>query len=125
MEKKILVIDDDSMVTQAIGNLLEKANYSATASQDGYEALDKIIEERNFDLIVCDIRLPGINGVETVKRIKERLKALNKPDIPVIFITGYADEEVNAEAQKIGKLIYKPFDNKDFLKIIKEYIEEK
>jgi two-component system, NtrC family, nitrogen regulation response regulator NtrX len=125
MEKKILVIDDDSMVTRAISNLLTNANYSTTASQDGYDALDKIILETDFDLIVCDIRLPGINGVETVKKIKERLKALNKPDVPVIFITGYVDEEINVEAQKIGKLIYKPFDNKDFLEIIKEHLEEK
>ena len=125
MEKKILVIDDDSMVTRAIGNLLKNANYSTTASQDGYDALDKIISETDFNLIVCDIRLPGINGVETVKKIKERLRALNKPDVPVIFITGYVDEEINVEAQKIGKLIYKPFDNRDFLEIIKEHIEEK
>lgn len=124
MEKSILIIDDDRMVTHAIGNLLAKENYSAKASYDGYDALDEIIKERHFDLIVCDIRLPGLNGVETVKKIKERLKALNKPDVPVIFITGYTDPELHAEAQKLGKLFLKPFDNKEFLEAIKEYIEE-
>ena len=123
MEKAILVIDDDRMVTRAIGNLLSKENYSAIPSENGYDALEQILTERHFDLIVCDIRLPGMNGIETVKKIKEYLKKMNKPDIPTIFITGYSDSDLHAEAQKIGKLILKPFDNRDFLEIIKEYIE--
>ena len=124
MAKKILVIDDDSMVTKAISNFLGKEGYSSAASQDGYEALDRVIKEMDFDLIVCDIRLPGINGIETVKKIKEHLKSMNKPDVPVIFITGFADTDLHEEAKKIGKLFFKPFDNRDFLESIKEYIEE-
>ncbi len=125
MAKKILVIDDDSMVTRSLSNLLAKEGYSATTSQDGYDALDKIIRERDIDLIVCDIRIPDINGIEVVKRIKERLKDMNKPDVPVIFITGYTDIELHIEAQNLGKLFLKPFDTKDFIDSIKEYLEKK
>jgi len=125
MEKSILVIDDDSLVTHSLSNLLAKDGYSTTTSQDGYDALDKVIKEKDFDLIVCDIRLPGINGVEIVKRIKEHLRSMNKPDVPVIFITGYTDTDLHIEAQNLGKLFLKPFDTKDFLNSIREYIEEK
>ena len=122
MEKSILVIDDDRLVTHTLGNLLFKQGYSATASEDGYKALDEIFKGKNVDLIICDLRLPGIDGFETVKRIKQYLKANNKPDIPVIFITGYTDTDLHIKAKDLGKVIYKPFDNKELLDSIIEYI---
>lgn len=123
MLKNILVIDDDRMVTYALSNLLTKDGYSATASQDGYDALDKVLKKESFDLIVCDLRLPGIDGLETVKKIKEYLKANNKPDVPVIFITGYTDTDLHIRAQTLGKVFFKPFENKELLESIEELIE--
>lgn len=122
MEKSILIIDDDRMVTYALTHLLAKEGYSATASQDGYGAFDEVIRQGKFDLIVCDLRLPGINGLEAVKKIKEYLKSKNEPDVPAIFITGYIDTELHLQAQELGKVLFKPFDNKDLLKSITEYI---
>lgn len=78
----------------------------------------ELVKDTHIDLIVADIRLPGMNGVEAVKQIKEILKTKHKRDVPVIFITGFSDPQVNAEAQKLGRLIYKPFDNTNFLDII-------
>jgi CheY-like chemotaxis protein len=123
MAKKILVIDDDTLLTKTISNLLNKKGYSAAATNDGYEALDRIIGKTEYDLIICDIRMPGLNGVETVKKIREYLKNKNKPDVPVIFITGFADTEINKEAEKIGKVVFKPFDTDDFLENIEDYID--
>lgn len=122
MAKNILVIDDDRMVTYALSNLLSKEGYSATTSGDGYDALDKVLKEGEFDLIVCDLRLPGIDGLETVKKIKEYLKANNKPDVPVIFITGYTDTGLHIKAEALGRIFFKPFENKEFLKSIEELI---
>jgi len=122
MEKSILVIDDDRLVTHTLSNLLFKEGYSATASEDGYKALDEIFKGKNIDLIICDLRLPGIDGFETVKRIKQYLKANNKQDIPVIFITGYTDTDLHIKAKDLGKVLYKPFDNKELLDSIIEYI---
>jgi len=122
MVKNILVIDDDRLVAHTLGNLLSKEGYSATASEDGFKALDEIFSENKFDLIICDLRLPGIDGFETVKRIKEYLKEKNKPDIPVIFITGYTD--LYERAKEWGKVLFKPFDNEEFIKIVKEYLHE-
>jgi len=123
MDRSILVIDDDKMVTYSLANLLTKEGYSTATSHDGLDALDKVIQEGDFDLIVCDIRLPGINGYETVKKIKDHLKANSKPDIPVIFITGFTDKDVHLKAQELGKVFLKPFDNKELLKDIAIAIE--
>ena len=122
MAKDILIIDDDRLVTHTLSNLLFKQGYSATASEDGYKALDEIFKGKNVDLIICDLRLPGIDGFETVKRIKQYLKANNKQDIPVIFITGYTDTDLHIKAKDLGKVLYKPFDNKELLDSIIEYI---
>jgi len=122
MENSILIIDDDMLITRTLEKLLSKQEYSAVASQDGYDAMDKILGARSFDLIICDLMLPGINGVETIRKIKEDLKANNKSDIPVIFITGYANSDVYDEARNIGKVLIKPFDNDELLETVKEYL---
>lgn len=121
MAKNILIIDDDGLVTKSLCGLLNNAGFSAEAENNGFDAIDKI-KGTHIDLIVVDIKMPGIDGVETVKRIKEILKSKNKPDIPVIFITGYAESKLNLAAEKSGKVMLKPFDNKDFLDSINNYI---
>lgn len=123
MDKKILVVDDDKMVTYALRNLLTKKGYSAITSQDGHEALDKIIKEGDFDLIVCDIKLPGINGLETIEKIQQHLKDNNKPNVPVIFITGYTDTDLHIKAKELGRVFFKPFENREFLESIEIEIE--
>jgi CheY-like chemotaxis protein len=100
---------------------LEKSGFSADSSENGADAIE-LVKDTHIDLIIADIRLPGINGVETVKKIKELLKIKHKKDVPVIFITGYADSEINAEAEQVGDLILKPFDNQGILDRINNYI---
>jgi CheY-like chemotaxis protein len=120
MASNILVIDDDGLVCKSLCGLLGKNGYLASALENGFDAIEKV-KDTHIDLIVIDIRMPGIDGVQTVKRIKEILKSKNRPDIPVIFITGYTNSKVNLEAKELGKLIYKPFDNKEFLECITHY----
>ena len=121
MPKNILVIDDDGMVTKSLCGLLKNAGFSTDASENGFDAIDKI-KDMHIDLIIADIRMPGIDGVQTVKKIKELLRSKHRPDIPVIFITGYADSKINLEAEELGEVIFKPFDNKGFLERINNYI---
>lgn len=120
MAKNILVVDDDGIVTKSLCSLLNTAGYSADASEDGFDAIEKI-KDTHIDLIIIDIRMPQIDGVQTVKKIKELLKSKHKPDIPIIFITGYADSKINLEAKELGEVIFKPFDNQEFLKCITNY----
>lgn len=120
MAKNILVIDDDGLVSKSLCDLLHKSGFSADALESGLDAIERI-KDTHIDLIVIDIRMPEIDGVETVKRIKEILKAKHKPDIPVVFITGYADSKVNLEARELGKVMFKPFDNQEFLECVTNY----
>lgn len=120
MPRTILVIDDDGMVTKSLCDLLNKTGFSADAIENGFDALEKI-RQMHIDLIVVDIRMPKIDGVQLVKKIKEIIKSKNKPDIPVIFITGYPDSKEAIEARGLGEVIFKPFDNKEFLERITTY----
>lgn len=120
MSKNILVIDDDGMVTRSLCGLLAHNGYLASALDNGFEAIEKI-KDTHIDLIVIDIRMPEIDGIQTVKRIKELLKSKNKPDIPVVFITGYTDSKSNLQAKELGEVIFKPFNNQEFLECITRY----
>jgi CheY-like chemotaxis protein len=125
MNKKILVIDDEEIIIKSFAKLLEKSTYEVFIAKSGRDALI-MNEEENFDLIICDMRMPGINGVETVKSIYKILKnrGLNKP--PLIFITGYADKKSEKEAFELNPAayIYKPFDIADVLNQIKKVLQQ-
>lgn len=117
MKKRILVIDDEGIIIKTVENLLKREGYDIETCQSGLKAID-IVKNKDFDLIVADIRMPDIDGLETIKNIKKYIKDQRKPDIPVIFITGFADSDAHIKAEKIGKVIFKPFDMKEFLKIV-------
>jgi len=121
LKKNILIIDDDGSITKTLCELLKRAGHYADASQNGSDAIDKT-EEAVFDLIICDIKMPDMDGVQTVKRMKALSKAKKRSDVPVIFITGYADSPAVSEAKKIGEVIFKPFDTKEFLSKVAKYI---
>ena len=116
MAKKILVIDDEELITKTLLKLLSKEGYEATVVRSGKEAMEKV-KEIDFDLIISDVRMPEMDGVETIKKIRSYLKKNNKSLPPEVLITGYADKEKYEEAiaLKVADYIYKPFDIKDFL----------
>lgn len=119
--KNILIIDDDGIITKTLCDLLNKAGFYTDASQNGFDAIDKT-EEAVFDLIIADIKMPELDGIQTVKRMREVSKTQNKPDVPVIFITGYPESEVTIDARKLGEVLPKPFDTKEFLEKVAKYI---
>jgi len=120
MPPKILVIDDEEILTITFVKLLEKAGYSVLVASRGEDAVI-MAEEDAFDLILCDIRMPGQNGVATIQQIKN---LRGKKEIPVIFITGYADEVLEKEASRLEPVayLYKPFDAFKLLDLIKKAI---
>lgn len=122
MAKKILVIDDEELIIKSLSRLLEKSGYEPFVVKNGQDALI-VSEEEDFDLILADIRMPGINGVDAVKSIYEKAQVKGKK-IPVIFITGYADSEVEKEAETLNPTayIYKPFDIKELVDKVKEVL---
>ena len=124
MAKRILVIDDEELVAESLKKLLKKSGYEVEIVRSGKEAIEKI-KESDYDLIVSDIRMPDINGVEVVKKIREYLKKEGKPAVPEILITGYASKENLEEAQKleVADYIYKPFNIREFLEVVKRNLD--
>jgi len=121
MKKKILVIDDDDLVRKSIESILRIEGYESVCVNNPLEALDKI-KETNFDLIVSDIRMPGMNGVEAARTIRKMINEGAKRQMPIIFITGYAETSVELDVEKLGEVIIKPFDVTRLAMTIREYL---
>jgi len=121
MPKKILVIDDEELIIRTLEKLLEKEGFAVYLAKNGVDAL-AMVEEETFDLIIADIRMPGINGVDTVDSI---LKRKDFEGTPVIFITGYADNQIRRRAAELKPLayIYKPFDIPELVNKVREALE--
>lgn len=123
MTKKILIVDDEELVTKSLLKLLNTEGYVANIAKSGKEAISRV-KEADFDLIICDVRMPGLDGIETVKQIRAYLEKSNKKPIAEVLITGYADVDKYESAMdlEVADYLYKPFDNKEFLRIVKKTI---
>ena len=123
MDKNILIIEDEELVTKSLLMLLDSAGYKAAIAKSGSQALE-MVKESVFDLIISDVKMPGMDGVETIKQIRSYLQKSNKKLIPEILITGYADIDKYQKAMNLGvaDFLYKPFDNEEFLRIVKKAI---
>lgn len=119
MTKSILVVDDDFEVLSSLERLFRQQGYEVFSASSGKSALE-LIEKKDFDLVIIDIRMPELDGIQTTKRIKEIRKNKAKSDIPVLFITGYADIEPIERAKELGDVILKPFDLEEFLSKVRQ-----
>ncbi len=118
----ILVVDDDADIRHFFDLLLTKEGYCVTTIGDPYEAIQLIKKDPKFKLILLDIRLPGLTGIEAL----EDLRTIRR-DIPVVLMTANPSMETAVEAMKYGASDYieKPFDNDVILKTIARILEEK
>ena len=123
MLNRILIIDDEELVARSLLRFLSSAGYKITLARSGVEALKKI-KKAEFDLIISDVRMPRIDGVQTIKSIRAFLKKAKRTSPPELLISGYADAKKYEAAMKlkVKDYIYKPFDNKEFLHVIKKAI---
>ena len=121
MNRKILLIDDDPLVLKSFTKLLKSEGYDVMPSSSYDEAVT-VIQEQQFDLVLSDIRMPGKNGVETVSDIQSRLVKAGKKDLPIIFITGYAEFGAELHANFLGEVLHKPVDNDRLLTAIRDYL---
>ena len=119
-EYNILVVDDDSVVRQALKETLKRQEYEVRLAESGEAALMMAREEAP-DLILCDFSMPGMNGVEVCKEM-----AIICPDAARILITGYADLDVAMAAINEGgvyKFVRKPWNTKDLIVIMRRALE--
>ncbi|WP_459129240.1 response regulator transcription factor [Guggenheimella bovis] len=105
MKEKILFAEDDERYRFMVGNFLDKNGYDVTFASNGEEAIDLFFENPHFDLVLLDIMMPVMTGLEAAKIIRE------KSDVPIIFLTALGDENSEIEGLRIGAddYITKPF----------------
>jgi len=115
----ILIIDDDDQLRKSFEKLLREEEYSVKSASSGEVGLS-MVQTEVPDLVVLDMRLPGMNGLETFEAIHKI-----EPKLPVIIMTAYGTTETAIEATKMGAFDYilKPFDIPDLLKIIAQALE--
>ena len=113
MNSNVLVIDDEQVIRDGCVRVLSREGYEVDAASNGNEGLQKL-ETRPAQVVLLDLMMPGIDGFETLARIKKRW-----PEITVIIITGFATVEKAVQAMKEGAFDFlaKPF-NPDYLRIV-------
>ena len=119
--KRILLIDDDALVLKSFSNLLSREGYQVIPSAS-YEEAMRAFRDQEFDLVLSDIRMPEKNGVETVSEIQSRLVQAGKKDLPIIFITGFAEYGDQLNATFVGEVLNKPVDADKLLTTIRDYL---
>jgi DNA-binding NtrC family response regulator len=118
-ESNILVVDDEELYRRALERILVRVGHNVATARDATSALE-IVSSQPIDLVLADIKMPGINGLELVRQIHEFA-----PDLPCIVITGFGSAESSVEALKAGAYWYleKPFDQ-GHLDVVRKLVEQ-
>lgn len=118
-DKIILLVDDEEMLSDLLAELLESNHYNVIKVFSGREAIKVLTEEIKVDLVIIDYNMPDMNGIETIKEIRNL-----KFDMPIILSTGtiLSDDKVDLEKHKINDRIQKPYEFETMLQTIKRYI---
>lgn len=106
---RILLVDDEQDFVEILSVRLEEAGENVTAAYNGQECLDKL-ETQEFDVVILDIKMPGMDGIQTLRKIK-----IMFPLVEVIMLTGHGTTETAVEGMKLGAYDYllKPADFKE------------
>jgi two-component system nitrogen regulation response regulator GlnG len=114
-------VDDDRDIGQMLSALMKKGGLASLLAYDGETALQMLPVETP-DLMLVDVNMPGLNGMEVLKRVKE-----TDPDLPVVLITAYAEIPASVAAMKAGAFDYlaKPFDHTEVLRVVRAALAER
>ena len=121
MNGRILVVDDEEIVVQSCLRILSGGGFQVDAARDGLEALS-MIGNNGYDIVILDIKMPKMDGMEVLQRVKEA-----HPDIDVIMITGLHEIETAVQAMKLGAFDYlaKPFDPEELELVVARAYERR
>ena len=105
MKARVLVVDDEESIREFLNIMLRKEGYDVTCVEDGQKAID-ILKKKSFEMIISDLQMPHVTGLELLKFVKE-----NYPDLLFMLITAFGTTETAVEAMKAGAYDYitKPF----------------
>jgi len=117
---QILLVDDDDRLCRAAGKVLASEGYRVVSAGSGREALDRL-PERGVALVIADLRLPDLGGIELLKRVREL-----RPEIEVVMLTGHGSVEQAVEAMRLGAydFIQKPLDSAALLRTVAKALEK-
>jgi two-component system chemotaxis response regulator CheY len=120
---RVLIVDDEASVRKPIALSLQKAGYEVIETENGEQAIETLNAGDNpllVDTILCDIRMPKINGIDAITYFRSHY-----PSIPVVVLTGYPDVELAVSLMKAGVRDYlgKPVTKDDLLRIIRHAVE--
>lgn len=120
-KNRILVVDDEAVIREGLRRVLAAEGYTVETFSSGPPAIERMAENF-FDLVITDLKMPGMSGIDVLKQIK----AL-QPEVPVIMITGYSTVETAVDAMKNGAVDYvpKPFTPGEILKKVESAFEQK
>lgn len=112
--RKVLVVDDQYGIRILLKEILEKDGYTMYQAANGMQALT-IIKQHDLDLVLLDVKLPGMNGFDILKQVKGKY-----PQVKVIMMTAYEELNLMKEAKEIGAFAYftKPFDISEVRRVI-------
>ena len=118
--KKILIVEDNKLNQVVAKRTLEHWGCLTESAMDGFEAIEKI-KKTDFDIILMDIQMPGIDGFETTGRIRKELKI----EIPIIAMTAYSNTEIKGECLKVGmnEVVSKPFKKSELRKTLSNQLQ--
>ncbi|MAC94389.1 MAG: response regulator [Flavobacteriales bacterium] len=116
----ILIIDDERPIRSTLREILEYEKYKVSDAENGEEGL-KLIEKEKFDLVLCDIKMPKMDGIEVLEKVMEK-----QSDLPVVMISGHGNIETAVEAIKMGAFdfIAKPLDLNRLLVTVRNALDK-
>lgn len=114
----VLVIDDDESICSLFKDILDSKGHTTITASESSRGLE-LVKANNCDLVFLDLKMPGVNGAELLKQIREV-----KPDLPVTIITGYPESDLMAEALTYGpfSIMSKPFRSSDVITAVENYL---
>ena len=114
MTKPILIVDDNPNMSSLLSDMLEVFDYPSVRASDGQEALNEL-EKRDFAMVITDMRMPNISGLELLREVKSK-----HPKLPVVLISGYSVAEIKSEIEstKPDGFLPKPFMMSDIEKLL-------
>ena len=121
MKCNILLVDDEKTMVKYLSKRLIKKGFEISIAYNGLDALEQV-KAADFDVVLLDVLMPGMNGIDTLKEIKKI-----KPQTEVIMLTGHASVEVGIEGMKAGAFNYimKPFDPNELVTEINLAFEQR
>ena len=121
MKKRILIVDDEEIVVRSCLRILSEEEFDIDVANNGLEALSRV-NEKDYDMMILDIMMPKMNGIEVLQRVKE-----THPDIDVIMITGLNEIDTAVKAMKLGAFDYlpKPFDPEELELVVARAFERR